>query len=99
MLLSNALHRAPFSSADLGNVFNTQHHPGLGAHSRKDVKIRVFPIISPHEIIAPHHGIFIMFGGAIGYLTTKLGGGYNGKDPKILVAGAITLTIITRSNN
>ena len=28
----------------------------------------------PHEIIAPHYGIITMFGGAIGYVTTKLGG-------------------------
>ena len=42
----------------------------------------VFPIIAPHEIIAPHYGIVTMNGGgAIVYLTTKLGGGYNGKDP------------------
>ena len=53
-------------------------------------KIGVFPIIAPpHEIIAsPHYGINTMMGGAICYLTTKLGGGgggggYNGKDHKI----------------
>ena len=36
----------------------------------------VFPIIAPHEVIAPHYGIITMFGGgrAIGYLTIKLGG-------------------------
>ena len=44
---------------------------------------RVFPIIAPHEIIDPplwykyHDG----GGGAKGYLSTKVGGGYNGKNP------------------
>ena len=49
-------------------------------------KIKVYPIITPNEIIAPHFGIINMIGGAICYLTTKLGaGGYNGKDPKIIL--------------
>ena len=26
-------------------------------------KLRVFPIIAPHEIIAPHYGIITMMGG------------------------------------
>ena len=42
---------------------------------------------SPHEIIAPHNGVFTMIGGAIGYLTTELGG-YNGKDPFFSVDSA-----------
>ena len=36
---------------------------------------RVFPIIAPPPLnYSPHYGI-ITIGGAIGYLTTKLGGG------------------------
>ena len=62
-----------------------------GGHKRKrSVKsymIRVFPIIVPPENIALHYCIFTMIrggGGGLGYLTTKLGGGYNGKDLMIL---------------
>ena len=45
----------------------------MGGYNGKDPKIY------------PHYGVFTMIGGgvgAIGYLTTKLGGGYNAKDPK-----------------
>ena len=45
----------------------------------------VFPIIAPHEIIAPPPPLWYIYHdweGGIGYLTTKLGGGgYNKKDP------------------
>ena len=52
------------------------------------IKISGLSHYSPHEIIAPP--LWYIYhdwggGGAIGYLTTKLGGGgggYNGKDPK-----------------
>ena len=38
--------------------------------------VRVFPIIPPHENIAPHMVYLpLLGGGGIGYLTTKLGGG------------------------
>ena len=37
----------------------------------------------PQEFIAPHYGMLRMIAGAVFYLTTKLGRGYNGKDPKV----------------
>ena len=43
-----------------------------------DVKLYYsFPIIASWKYSPPHYGIFTMIGGggAIGYLTTKLGGG------------------------
>ena len=43
----------------------------------------VFPIIAPHESIAPLWYIYHDCG-AIGFLTTKMGGCYNGKDPVII---------------
>ena len=50
---------------------------------------RVFPIIAPHENIAPPplwYNYHDWEGGGIGCLTTKLGGGgYNGKDPNFLL--------------
>ena len=57
----------------------------------QDDSFRVFPNIAPpppHEIIAPpplwYNYLFFWGGGAIGYLTTNLGWGYNGKDPSFL---------------
>ena len=44
--------------------------------------MRVFPIIVPHETIAPYYGIITMIEEALGYLTTKLGDGTMGDNQK-----------------
>ena len=51
-------------------------------HKQKRPELWVFPIIDLHENKDPHYGIIKVIGGAVGYLTTKLRGGYNGKDPE-----------------
>ena len=47
----------------------------------------------PWKYSPPHYGIIIMIGGAIGYLTTRLGGGggYNRKDPQFVQHPIVSL--------